>query len=111
MNKNLYKKGVSYGNVIIPCYGITGKECIEEISVLRIKLSLVIFIYDNIFTVFFKMCACFILFFGCVGSLLLRTGFSLVVASGGYPLLQCTGFSLRWLLLLQSTGSRVHGLQ
>ena len=25
---------------------------------------------------------------------------------GGYSLLQCTGFSLRWLLLLQSTGSR-----
>ena len=30
----------------------------------------------------------------------------LVVASGGYSLLQCAGFSLRWLLLLQSTGSR-----
>ena len=34
------------------------------------------------------------------------TGFSLVVASGGYSLLQCTGFSLWWLLLLRSTGSR-----
>ena len=31
---------------------------------------------------------------------------SLVVASGGYSSLQCAGFSLRWLLLLQSTGSR-----
>ena len=45
-------------------------------------------------------------------------GLSLVVASGGYSLLRCAGFSLRWLLLLQSTGSRhtgsvvvVHGLQ
>ena len=33
-------------------------------------------------------------------------GLSLVVASGGYSLLQCTGFSLWWLLLLQSAGSR-----
>ena len=31
---------------------------------------------------------------------------SLVASSGGYSSLQCTGFSLRWLLLLQSTGSR-----
>ena len=33
-------------------------------------------------------------------------GLSLVVASGGYSLLWCTGFSLRWPLLLQSTRSR-----
>ena len=31
---------------------------------------------------------------------------SLVVASRGYSSLRCAGFSLRWLLLLQSTGSR-----
>ena len=36
-------------------------------------------------------------------------GLSLVVASGGYSLLQSAGFSLRWLLLLQSTGSRCAG--
>ena len=36
--------------------------------------------------------------------------FSLVVVSRGYSLLQCTGFSLRWLLLLQSMGSRHTGL-
>ena len=30
-------------------------------------------------------------------------GLSLVVASRGYSLLRCTGFSLRWLLLLQRT--------
>ena len=34
---------------------------------------------------------------------------SLVVASGGYSLLWCLGFSLRWLLLLQTTGSRSTG--
>ena len=37
-------------------------------------------------------------------------GLSLVVASGGYSSLWCAGFSLWWLLLLQSMGSR-HGLQ
>ena len=31
---------------------------------------------------------------------------SLVVASRGYSSLQCVGFSLQWLLLLWSTGSR-----
>ena len=36
-------------------------------------------------------------------------GLSLVVASRGYSSLQSTGFSLRWLLLLQSTGSRCVG--
>ena len=34
---------------------------------------------------------------------------SLVVASGGYSSLWCLGFSLRWLLLLWSTGSRRAG--
>ena len=33
-------------------------------------------------------------------------GLSLVVVSGGYSSLQCAGFSLWWLLLLWSTGSR-----
>ena len=47
--------------------------------------------------------------FGCVGSLLLRAVFSLVVVSGGYSSLQFAGFSLRWLLLLWSTGSRRAG--
>ena len=33
-------------------------------------------------------------------------GLSLVAASGGYSSLRCVGFSLWWLLLLQSGGSR-----
>ena len=37
--------------------------------------------------------------------------FSLVVSSQGYSSLQCPGFSLWWLLLLWSTGSRASGLQ
>ena len=36
-------------------------------------------------------------------------GLSLVVASGGYSSMRCTSFSLRWLLLLQSMGSRHAG--
>ena len=36
-------------------------------------------------------------------------GLSLVAASRGYSSLRCAGFSLRWLLLLQSTGSRPAG--
>ena len=44
--------------------------------------------------------------FGCVGSLLLRAGFLQLWRAGGYSSLWCAGFSLRWLLLLRSTGSR-----
>ena len=36
-------------------------------------------------------------------------GLSLVAASGGYSSLWCMGFSLQWLLLLWSTGSRHAG--
>ena len=36
---------------------------------------------------------------------------SLVAASRSYSSLRCMGFSLRWLLLLQSMGSRASGLQ
>ena len=36
-------------------------------------------------------------------------GLSLVAASGVYSSLQCVGLSLRWLLLLRSTGSRCVG--
>ena len=36
-------------------------------------------------------------------------GLSLVAASRGYSSLRCAGFSLWWLLLLQSTGSRCTG--
>ena len=36
-------------------------------------------------------------------------GLSLVTVSGGYSLLWCTGFSLRWLFLLRSMGSRCAG--
>ena len=58
---------------------------------------------------FFFSFILFIFIFGCFGSLLLCAGFSLVAASRGYSSLQCVDFSWRWLLLLQSTGSRLTG--
>ena len=63
----------------------------------------------NILLFFFFNLFIYLFIFGCVGSSLLR-GLSLVVASGGYSSLRCAGFSLRWLLLLWSMGSRHVGL-
>ena len=57
---------------------------------------------------FFKNKFIYLFIFGCVGSLLLCR-LSLVVASRGYSSLRCAGFSLWWLLLLRSTGSRRMG--
>ena len=66
---------------------------------------------------FFKNIYIFVCFWLCwvfVGA----RGLFLVVASGSYSSLWCAGFSLQWLLLLRSTGSRhvdsvvvAHGLQ
>ena len=57
---------------------------------------------------FFKLINLFI--FGYTGSSSLQAhGLSLVAASGGYSLFRCAGFSLWWLLLLRSTGSRLTG--
>ena len=49
--------------------------------------------------------------FCCAGSSLLGMDFSPVAARGSTLQLWCTSLSLRWLLLVQSTGSRAHGLQ
>ena len=49
------------------------------------------------------------LFLAALALLCCARAFSLVAASRGYSLLRCTGFSLRWLLLLRSTGSRHAG--
>ena len=49
---------------------------------------------------FIRPSVLFFFFIGCVGSSLLR---------GGYSSLRCTGFSLWWFLLLHSMGSRHRG--
>ena len=60
-------------------------------------------------------CACwsfvyiYILFLAVLGLCCCVWAFSLVAARRGYSLLRCAGFSLRWLLLLRSTGSRHAG--
>ena len=46
------------------------------------------------------------IYFGCIGSSVAARGLSLVAVSRGYSSLRCVGFSLRWLLLLRSMGSR-----
>ena len=55
------------------------------------------------FYLFIYFCLCWIL---------TEPGFILVAVHGGYSSLQCAGFSLLWLLLLQSTGSTpvAHGI-
>ena len=57
------------------------------------------------YTIFFNL-----LISGCLGSLLLCAGFFQLSQAGTTLQLQCSGFSLRWLLLWQSTGSRAQGL-
>ena len=55
---------------------------------------------------FLKLFLKFHLFFWLCWVFTAEHGLSLVAASGGYSLLQSARFSLRWLLLLQSMGSR-----
>ena len=59
------------------------------------------FFYFNLFILFIYFCPHWVF--------VAVRGLSLVAASRGYPSLQCAGFSLRWLLLSWSTGSRRMG--
>ena len=49
--------------------------------------------------------------FGCPGSSLLQAGFSLAAVSGDNSLVAVRGLLVWWLLLLQSVGSKLHGLR
>ena len=60
-------------------------------------------------THFFFFLNKFIYYFWLRWVLVAARGLSLVAASGDYSSLRCAGFSLRWLLLLWSTGSRHTG--
>ena len=60
---------------------------------------------------FFNKCIYLFIYFWLLWVFVAALGLSPVEASGGYSSLQCSGFSLRWLLLLGSTGSRARGLQ
>ena len=56
--------------------------------------------------IYFNKCIYVFIYFWLSWVFVAMCGLSLVVASRGYSSLLCAGFSLQWLLLLQSTGSR-----
>ena len=58
---------------------------------------------------FYKFIYLFIFYFWLCWVFVAARGLSLVAASGGHSSLRCAGFSLQWLLLLWSTGSRCTG--
>ena len=59
------------------------------------------FFFFFIFIFFLHFCLCWVF--------VAAHGLSLVAASGDYSSVWCTGFSLQWLLLLLSMGSRCTG--
>ena len=59
----------------------------------------------------FKKIILFIYLFLPVLGLHCCAGFCLVAVSQGYSSLRCASFPLQWLHLVQSTGSRLLGLQ
>ena len=73
-----------------------------NLPVYDLPLTLFFFFFFNFFIylfIYFWLCWVFVA----------ARRLSLVAASGGYSSLQCAGSSLRWLLLLRSTGSRHTG--
>ena len=64
------------------------------------------FLFFNMFLIFILF---IIIYFWLRWVLIAAHGLSLVAVSGGYSSLWCAAFSLRWLLLLRSMGSRSIG--
>ena len=79
-------------------------SCMSFLAQSIIK-SIYMKITQNIYIFFYKFILFYFYFWLCWVFVAAR-GLSLVAASVGYSSLQCVGFSLRWLLLLRSTGSR-----
>ena len=65
----------------------------------NIKVKVCNIVGADFFFFFFLLCWVFVA----------ACGLSLAAASKGYSLLRCAGFSLQWLLLLRSMGSRHAG--
>ena len=65
------------------------------------------FFFSSFFS--FYLFICLFVYFWLRWVFIAACALSLVVASGGYSSLRCLGFSLQWLLLLQSTGFRHAG--
>ena len=68
----------------------------------RVFCLFVCFVFLKIFKIFILF---IIIYFWLRWVFAAAHGLSLVVARGGYSLLQCTGFSLRWLLLAWALGA------
>ena len=66
----------------------------------------VTFWFGDFFLSFFFLINFIFIYFWLCWVFVAACGLSLVAASGGYSSMRCTGFSLRWLLLLRNTGSR-----
>ena len=88
--------------VCLKCYKPTVVNSSYYIYFYRLFITFFFFYFINLFILFiYYFWLCWVFVAVC--------GLSLVAESGGYSSLRCTGFSLRWLLLLWSTGSRRAG--
>ena len=68
------------------------------LTIIATLTNMFYFFFINLFIYLFYFCLCWVF--------IAARRLSLVVASGGYSSLRCASFSLWWLLLLWSTGSR-----
>ena len=80
---------------------------IENLGLKHLKVCKLQFFIYFVFIYYFKLYL--FIYFWLRWVFVAACGLSLVAVSGGYSSLWCAGFSLRWLLLLQSTGSRRAG--
>ena len=80
---------------------------VEEVFLLLLLFICLFFRF--VFSTFLNKFILFYFYFWLCWVFVAARGLSLVAASGGYSSLRCVGFSLWWLLLLRSTGSRCAG--
>ena len=93
---------MSFGWRLYKILIVTGKKYfIFNISVLKRALIFLVLFLKKKFYLF--------IYFWLHWVFVAARGLSVVVVSGGYSSLWCAGFSLQWLLLLWSTGSRHMG--
>ena len=83
-----------------------GGRCFETMKIYCFSLNFCPLI---LFYFIFLINFIYLFISGYIGSSLAVHWLSLVAASRGYSSLRCTGFSLRWLLLFRSSGSRSVG--
>ena len=111
--------GLKIINILYPSIFTTRKLSLEN----RVRKTFIhirnayynVFYYLFILNFFFSglreghFFVCLFIYLWLCWVLVAARGLSLVVVSGGHSSQWCAGFSLRWLLLLRSTGSRCVG--